>query len=164
VWAIIAGSGVDNQGRPLVPPGVHSPRSVPMLHGLPVVIDENIAETWGSSVPPSLGAVSAGRISPVDGNGTWVPILLGRWSDLIYFQSEPVIELLEEPLSGTLEVRFQARSYVAAAPARVTWGGSSVSFSGTNQGGGVNNGAPVSWGAVTNFVSNSILQPASSGY
>ncbi len=145
-------------------PGMHHPDAVPTLHGLPIVFDENILETFGGSLAPSLGAVSAGRVEPVDGNGTFVPVLLGRWSDCLYFQSEPVIELMDEVLSGTLMVRFQVRCYVAAAPGRVVWGGSNVSFSASNQGGGLNQFAPCSYGAVTNFVSNSILQPASAGY
>jgi HK97 family phage major capsid protein len=163
VWGIIAGSS-DAQDRPLILPGTHDPDSVKTLHGIPVVEDMNIVETFGGSVLPSLSPVSAGRIAPTDGNGTWVPILLGRWSDCIYFQSEPVVELMDEVLSGSLQVRFRVRCYVAAAPGRVVWGGSSVSFSGTNQAGGVNNGAPVSYGALTNFTANSPLQPASAGY
>jgi HK97 family phage major capsid protein len=164
VWDIISGSGVDSQVRPLVPPGMHHPSSVPMLHGLPVVFDENVVETFGGAIPPYMSTVSAGRYSPTDGNGTWVPIIAGRWSDCLYWQSEPVISIMEQVLSGSLMVRFQARCYIATAPGRVVWGGSNVSFSGTNQGGGVNAQAPCSFGAVTNFVTNSILQPASAGF
>ena len=164
VWDIISGSGVDSQVRPLVPPGVHHPSSVPMLHGLPIVFDENIPETWGGSIPPYISSVTAGRYAPTDGNGTWVPIICGRWSDCLYWQSEPVISIMEQALSGTLQVRFQARCYIATAPGRVVWSDGNVSFSGTGQGGGINSQAPISYGAVTNFVSNSILQPASAGY
>jgi HK97 family phage major capsid protein len=164
VWDIICGSGVDGQNRPLVPPGVHVPGAVPMLHDLPIVFDENIVQTFGGTTPPYLGSNSAGRVAPVDGTGTWVPILCGRWEDCIYWQSEPRIELLDEVASGSLQVQFRAYCYVAAAPARVVWGGTSQTFSQANQAGGVNANAPVSYGAVTNFFSNSILQPASAGY
>jgi HK97 family phage major capsid protein len=164
VWAIITGSGVDGQDRPLNPPTMHGLGHVPMLHGLPIVIDENIPETFGGTIPPGLSTVSAGRLAPADGNGTWVPILCGRWADCLYFQSDPVVRVMPQVLGATLQVRFQVYCYVAAMPARVVWGGTSATFSGTNQGGGVNNGAPCAFGAVTNFVSNSILQPASAGY
>lgn len=164
LWDIISGSGVDAQNRPLVPPGMHSPSAVPMLHGLPVVGDENIPETFGGSVPPVMSAVSAGRVAPADGNGTWVPVILGRWKDCLYFQSEPVIRIMDEALSGAGQVRFQAYSYVAAHPGRVVWGGSSGTFSAASQAGGLNNGAPVSYGALTNFTANSPLQPAANGY
>ena len=164
VWAIIAGSGVDAQDRPLVPPGVHPSGALKMLHGLPVVVDENLPETFGGTTTPYMNIISAGRLSPTDGNGTWAPILLGRWPDCLYFQSEPVIRIMDEALSGTLQVRFESRCYVASHPGRVIWSGSNQTFSATNQAGGLNNGAPVAYGAVTNFVSNSILQPAAAGY
>jgi HK97 family phage major capsid protein len=164
LWDMICGSAADAQNRPLVTPGMHSPSAVPVLHGLPVIGDENIPETFGGAIPPVMSAVSRGLYAPLDGNGTWIPIVLGRWKDCLYFQSEPVIRIMDEALSGTGQVRFQAYSYVAAVPGRVAWAGASGTFSGTSQAGGLNNGAPVSYGALTNFTANSPLQPAANGY
>jgi len=55
--------------------------------------------------------------------------------------------------------------YVAAAPNRVVYGGSgNVSFSGTDQAGGVNVGAAVAYGATSQYQTNSVLQATSLGY
>jgi HK97 family phage major capsid protein len=164
VWAIIAGAGVDSQDRPLILPGVHPSSAVKMLHGVPLTEDMNIVETFGGTLTPQLSVASSGRYAATDGNGTWVPVLLGRWSDCVYWQSEPVIAIMPEVLSGSLKVRFQVRCYIATAPGRIVWGGQNVSFSGTDQAGGVNNLAPVSYGAVTSFTSNSVMQPAAAGF
>jgi predicted phage gp36 major capsid-like protein len=161
-WAIASGAA-DSQNRPLDPPGMHHPAAVPMLHGLPVVIDENILDTFGGGTPPTIG-LSSGVASPTDGNGTWTPILAGRWQDCIYWASEPRIRVMLETLAGNLQARFQVYTYIAAAPNRVVWGGSNQTFGGTAQAGGVNAGAAVAYGAMSQYTSNSVLQATSLGF
>jgi HK97 family phage major capsid protein len=161
-WMIASGSG-DRSGRPLNPPGPQHPDAVPTLHGLPVCLDQNLPNTFGGGTPPTIGQ-SNGVTSPTDGNGTWAPILAGRWSDLIYWQSEPTVRVMAEVLAGTLQARFQVRTYVAAIPNRIQYAGSNVSFSAFSQAGGVNTGAAVSFGGLTQYTTNSVLQPASSGF
>jgi HK97 family phage major capsid protein len=157
VMDIISGSGVDAQDRPLVLPGMGGADDVPMLHWTQVVEDANIPLTFGGTTAPSIG-VSSGVTSPTDGSGSWAPMLLGRWSDCIFWQSEPVVRVMSDVLGGTLQARFQVHTYIAAIPNRVQWAGGNVSFSGSSQGGGVNTGAAVSYGGLTQFTSNGILQ------
>lgn len=164
VWDIISGSGEDANGRPLVLPGMCGPGEVPTLHRTQLVEDSNIPLTFGGATAPSMGTYSNGVTSPTDGNGTWAPLLLGRWSDCIYWQSEPQVRVMSQVLSGTLQVRFQVMTYVAAMPNRVQWAGSNQTFSGTDQGGGVNTGGSVAYGALTQFTTNGILQPAAAGF
>lgn len=161
VWDIISGNAADNTGRPLVLPGQDA---VPTLHRTPVIEDTNIPLTFGGATAPYMGPVSTGVTSPTDGNGTWAPLLLGRWSDCIYWQTEPVVRVLEEVLAGTLQVRFQVMTYIAAMPNRVQWAGTNQTFSGTDQGGGVNTGGSIAYGGLTQFVTNGILQPAAAGF
>ena len=158
VWAIICGSA-DGQNRPLVPPGITSKA----LHGLDVYEDENIPLSFGGTAAPGIG-VSAGVVSPAAGNGTYTPLLLGRWSDLIYLASEPRVQVMTGILSGSLQVRYQVRRYVAALPARIQWGGGNVSYSGTSQSGGVNNAASVSYGAFYQPQANGPLNLSGAGY
>ena len=157
VTDIIAGSGTDAQNRPLVLPGMGSPGDMFMLPPVPVVEDANIPLTFGGTTAPSIG-LSAGITSPTDGSGSWAPMLLGRWADCIFWQSEPTVRVMAEVLGGTLQARFQVHTYIAAIPNRVQWNGNNVSFSGTDQGGGVNTNAAVSYGGLTQFTSNGILQ------
>jgi HK97 family phage major capsid protein len=161
-WAI-ASAAPDGQNRPLNPPGMLSPDAVPMLHGLPIVQDVNIPDTWGGGTPPTIG-LSNGVTSPTDGNGTWTPILAGRFEDCIYWQSEPQVRILLESLAGNLQARFQVWTYVAAAPNRVVSGVGNVTFSGTSQAGGVNTGAAVAYGAMSQFTANGVLQATSLGF
>jgi HK97 family phage major capsid protein len=163
VWDIISGSGEDAQGRPLILPGMCGLGEVPTLHRTPVIEDTNLPLTFGGATAPSIGQ-SAGVTSPTDGNGTWAPLLLGRWSDCIYWQTEPQVRVMPEVLGGTLQVRFQVMTYIAAMPNRVQWAGSNQTFSGTDQGGGVNAGGSVAYGALTQFTSNSPLQAAANGF
>lgn len=158
VMDIISGSGVDAQDRPLVLPGMCSPGDVPMLHWTPVIEDANLPLTFGGTTPPTISGVSSGITSPTDGNGTWAPMLLGRWADCIYWQSEPVVRVLAEVLDGTLQARFQVYTYIAPIPNRIQWAGGNVTFSASSQGGGVNTGAAVSYGGLTQFTTNGILQ------
>jgi len=158
VWAIIAGS-CDGQNRPLVEPG----REGKFLHGLPVIEDENIDSSFGGSIAPSIG-VSAGVISPTAGNGTYAPVLLGRWADCLYFTSEPKVKVMPQALAGTLQVRYQVTQFIASMPGRIVWGGTNVTYSGEDQAGGLNTGAACAYGAFTQFESNSPLSPSSLGY
>jgi hypothetical protein len=66
--------------------------------------------------------------------------------------------VFREVANGNLSARIRLHAYVAAIPNRFVWGGTSQSFSGTNQGGGVNAGAAVSYGALSQFQTNSVLQ------
>jgi HK97 family phage major capsid protein len=158
VWGILCGSA-DANNRPLVEPG----RLVKALHGLPLVEDENLVSSFGGTTPPSIG-ISAGVVSPTAGNGGYAPVLLGRWSDLFWFASPPVVQVLPEVLSSTFQVRYRVSRYVASMPGRVQWGGVNQTFSGTDQGGGLKNGAAVGYAAFTNFTSNGPLQPAANGW
>lgn len=158
VWAVISGSA-DGSGRPLVTPGV----TAKALHGLPVVEDENLVSSFGGTTAPSIG-ISAGVTSPTAGNGTYAPVLLGRWEDLVYFASEPEVEVMPDVLSSTLQVRFRVTQYIAAFPARVVWGGGNVAFAGTSQAGGLNTNAACSYGAFTQFQANGPLSPSTAGF
>jgi HK97 family phage major capsid protein len=158
VWAIISGSA-DSQNRPLVEPG----RQGKFLHGLPIIEDNNLVSSFGGGTAPSIG-VSAGVVSPTGGTGTYAPILLGRWSDLVYFTGEPRVQVMQDVLAGSLQVRYAVRQYIAAMPSRIAWGGSNVTYSGTNQSGGLNTGAACAYGAFTQFESNGPLSPSGAGY
>ena len=158
VWAIISGSA-DGNNRPLVEPGTMAKT----LHGLPVVEDENLVSSFGGTTAPSIG-VSAGVVSPTAGSGAYAPLLLGRWSDLVYFTSEPRVQVMSEVLAGALQVRYQVRQYIAAMPSRIVWGGTNVTYSGTDQSGGVNTGAACAYGAFTQFETNGPLSPSGAGY
>ena len=161
VWAIICGTA-DSQLRPLVTPGTQGKT----LHGIPIVEDSNIPETFGGSTAPSI-TVSAGVISPTDGSGTgssYTPLLLGRWSDLIYFSGEPKVKVMPQALAGTLQVRYQVTQYIASMPARIVWGGSNVTYSGTSQSGGVNTGAACAYGTFNQHQANGPLSPSGAGY
>lgn len=156
-WSIYSASA-DSQQRPL-----NNGDGPPMLHNIPVVLDQNLPSTFGGATPPTIG-ISNGVTSPTDGNGTWANILCGRWADLIVWQSEPQIDCMLQVLSGNLQARFRVYCYIASAPNRVVWGGSNKTFSAANQGGGVNAGAAVAYGGLSQYTSNSVLQPAAAGF
>jgi HK97 family phage major capsid protein len=156
-WSIYS-AAADSQQRPL-----NHGDGPPMLHNIPVILDQNLPSTFGGASAPVIG-VSSGVTSPTDGNGTWAPILCGRWQDCILWQSEPQIRVMLQVLSGSLQARFQVYCYVAAAPNRVVWGGSNATFSAANQGGGVNAGAAVAYAGLSQYTSNSVLQPAAAGF
>jgi HK97 family phage major capsid protein len=162
VWAIICGTA-DTQLRPLVTPGTQGKT----LHGIPVVEDNNIPETFGGATTAPSITVSAGVISPTDGTGTgasYTPLLLGRWSDMIYFSGEPKVRVMPQALAGTLQVRYQVTQYIASMPARIVWGGSNVTYSGTSQSGGVNTGAACAYGTFNQHQANGPLSPSGAGY
>jgi HK97 family phage major capsid protein len=162
VWSVIC-AAADQQQRPLVCPGVHDPDAVPSLHGLPLVIDPAVPVTFtnttgGSVVNPYVGAISAGQVAPAAGTGTYTPVFCGRWADAFVYESDYRLAVFREADSGNLNARIRLHNYVALIANRFTWAGSNQSFSGTNQGGGLNAGGAVSYGALTQMVTNSVLQ------
>jgi Phage capsid family len=162
VWSVIC-AAADQQSRPLVCPGVHEPDAVPSLHGLPLTIDPAVPVTFsstagGSAANPYIGTVTAGQVAPTAGTGTYTPLLCGRWADCFLYEGDYRLGVFREAESGgNLNARIRLHNYVATIPARFTWAGANVSFSGTNQGGGLNTGGAVSYGALTQMVSNSVL-------
>jgi len=158
VWSLMC-AAADAQNRPLVPPGVHAPDATPSLHGLPLIIDPAVPATFAASgTQPYIGAVTSGQAAPVAGSGTYTPVLLGKWDDAFLWEGDYRVAIMQEVLAGELLVRVQMRNYIASIPNRLTWGGANTTFSGTNQSGGINAGGAVSYGALTQTVSNSVLQ------
>ena len=161
-WSLIC-AGADQQSRPIVPPGVHHPDAVPSLHGLPLIIDPAVPVTFtnttgGSAANPSVSPATAGQVAPTAGTGTYTPVLCGRWADCFVYEGDYRLAVFREVESGSLNARIRLHNYVVTIPNRFTWAGSNQSFGGTNQGGGLNAGGAVSYGALTQMVSNSILQ------
>ena len=162
VWSLIC-AAADQQSRPIVCPGVHPPAAVPSLHGLPLVIDPAVPVTFpnttgGAVTSPYVGATTAGQVAPQAGTGTYTPVLLGRWADCFVYEGDYRLAVFREVEAGDLNARIRLHNYVAMIPNRFTWAGANQSFSGTNQGGGVNTGGAVSYGALTQMVTNSVLQ------
>jgi len=154
LWATMC-AAADAQFRPLVPPGA----SGKFLHGLPIVEDPSVPTTFATSgLQPAIGALTAGQVAPAAGSGVYTPLLLGKWADCFLWEGEYKLMVYRETLAGDLMARVQLRNYVAAIPNRYTWGGTSQTFGGTNQGGGYNNGAAVSYAALTQQVTNSVMQ------
>jgi hypothetical protein len=85
--------------------------------GRPWYVDANIPLTFGGGTTnPSMSTTSAGHTSPTDGSGsgdTFTPFLAGVWDDMLLFEGDIRSRVLQEILSGTLQVRFQVYSYVA---------------------------------------------------
>jgi hypothetical protein len=85
-------------------------------------LDANIPLTFGgATTQPAMAATSAGHVAVTDGTGagnTFTPLLAGVWDDLLLFEGETRSRVLQEVLSGTLQVRFQVYSYVAFIPNR----------------------------------------------
>ena len=164
VWSLIC-AAADQQARPLVPPGMHAPNAVPMLHGLPVVVDPAWPTTFtnttgGSASNPAVNSLTNGQVAPAAGSGTYSPVLCGRWADCFAYEGDYRLQVFRqsEVASGSLNARIRLHNYVALIPNRFTWAGTNATFSGTNQGGGINAGGAVSYGSLTQFVSNSVLQ------
>jgi len=162
VWSVIC-AAADQQQRPLVCPGVHDPDDVPMLHGLPLVIDPAVPVTFanttgGGPANPYVSSVTAGQVAPTAGTGTYTPVLCGRWADCFAYEGDYRLQVFREVESGNLAAKIRLHNYVALIPNRFTWAGSNQSFGGTSQGGGVNTGGAVSYGALTQMVTNSVLQ------
>jgi hypothetical protein len=69
------------------------------IQGLPVLVDGNIPSTLGASTDEDR-------------------ILVLRTQDLLLFESSPRVRVLQEVLSGTLQVRVQIYSYIAFSAER----------------------------------------------
>jgi len=130
VWYAMATAG-DGNSRPLVTPSVQGPWNtvadfspgvvaegpVGSIFGRPWYLDANIPLTFGgASTNPSMSTTSAGHTSPTDGTGSgdnFTPFLAGVWDDILLFEGDVRTRVLQEILSGTLQIRFQIYSYVA---------------------------------------------------
>jgi HK97 family phage major capsid protein len=130
VWYALA-TAADGNSRPLVVPSIQGPFNavadfspgqaaegpVGAILGRPWYLDANIPLTFGgASTNPSMSTTSAGHTSPTDGTGsgdTFTPFLAGVWDDILLFEGDVRTRVLQEVLSGTLQVRFQIYSYVA---------------------------------------------------
>lgn len=103
-WFWIA-SALDNQSRPVMPPGegefaeveydlmVDQAMPVGPLLGLPVFLDQTIPTTAGG--------------------GTEDKIIATRPTDGILFERPPMLRVLTEPLSGTMQARLQLIGFAA---------------------------------------------------
>jgi HK97 family phage major capsid protein len=154
VWNSFA-TATDGNKRPLVPPssqmpfnaagvfddngpGVEGP--VGSILGRPWYVDNNIPLTFGGTTAPSMATTSAGHVSPTDGSGGTSPaipnytgLIGGVFDDLYLFEGEIRSRVLQEILSGTLQVRFQIFSYIAFLPNRYqTASGQIVSYGNAN--------------------------------
>ncbi len=130
VWYALA-TAADGNARPLVVPSIQGPWNavadfapgqaaegpVGSILGRPWYLDANIPLTFGGATTnPSMSTTSAGHTSPTDGTGsgdTFTPFLAGVWDDILLFEGDIRTRVLQEVLSGTLQVRFQVYSYVA---------------------------------------------------
>jgi hypothetical protein len=169
VWYALATAG-DGNSRPLVVPSAQGPyNAISVLDGLqdegpvgqvlgvPWYLDANVPLTFGgASTAPSMSTVSAGHTAAVDGTGTgntFTPFLAGVWDDLLLFEGEIRSRVLQEVLSGTLQVRFQVYNYVAFMPNRYQDASSRIvsygnANSGTTAGAALSTG---SGGGLVNF-------------
>jgi len=170
VWYAMATAG-DGNSRPLVVPSIQGPFNavadfspgvvaegpVGSILGRPWYLDANIPLTFGGATTnPSMSTTSAGHVSPTDGTGsgdTFTPFLAGVWDDILLFEGDMRSRVLQEILSGTLQIRFQVYSYLAFMKDRyqdsnsriVSYGNAS---SGTTAGAALSTG---SGGGLVNF-------------
>ena len=160
VWSLYTAQ-VDSQGRPLVncqhgdlPPGVAG-----YYQNIPVRLDTNIPTTFGGTIEPYMDVITAGQYAAQPGSGSgasYTPLLLARPDDLFMFPGEVRLQTLDQVLSGSLQVRFQAFQYLVAMPNRYVAAaavGSSVSA-----------GGDVAHATLTWQESNSLLILSGSGY
>jgi hypothetical protein len=103
-WAWIT-AALDGQGRPLVVPGDVNEQNAPGL--VSRVVAEGLVGTL-QNVP-----VLVSHALPAT-TGQQDKVLVLRYEDFRLWESTPVLRALVEPLSGTLEVRFQAYEYMGA--------------------------------------------------
>lgn len=160
-WSLYAAQ-VDSQGRPLVndqdlsglPAG-----AVGYYQNIPVWCDANVPTTFGGTTAPSVGAITNGQYAALPGSGTgasYTPLLLARPQDLFIFSGELQLQILDEVLSGSGMVRFQAFQYIAAMPNRYV----AAAATGSN----VSAGGDVAHATLTWQQSNSLLILSGSGY
>ena len=152
-------SQVDDSNRPLalcqcgdLPPGV-----VGYYQNIPVRLDANIPTTsGGATLNPQMGYITQGQYAALAGDGSYTPMLLARPDDLFMFPGEVRMQILDEVLSGSAQVRFQAFQYLVAMPNRFVAAaavGSSVSA-----------GGDVAHATLTSQHSGSLLILSGSGY
>ena len=102
---------LDTTGRPIV----ESPRG----QGMNIAATETAmapVEGLAGNVAFGPNAYISGNVPVTDtsGGGTGQDIAIGaKWDDLWLFEGSPTTRVLEEVLSGTLEVRFQMYNYIA---------------------------------------------------
>lgn len=137
VWYAMTTSN-DTTGRPLVVPSAQGPFNaiadpddpsyeglVGSLMGRPWYVDNNIPITFGGTTAPSMATLSAGHVAPTDGTGgtspngpNYTPAIAGVFDDLLLFEGEVRTRVLQEVLSGNLQIRFQLYNYQAFLPNR----------------------------------------------
>jgi HK97 family phage major capsid protein len=107
---------LDSGGRPIVEaaPGV----GMNLMGFNPAASEVGQAPAEGVAGQVAFGpkAYISGNVPVTDttGGGTGQDIAIGaKWDDLWLFESEPRTRVLEEVLSGTLEIRFQVYGYIA---------------------------------------------------
>jgi HK97 family phage major capsid protein len=167
-WYAMATSA-DTNSRPLVVPSAQGPWNaaaefdpnaaaegpVGSILGKPWFVDNNIPLTFGgASTNPLMSTTSAGHVSPTDGTGsgdTFTPAISGTFDDLLLFEGDIRTRVLQEILSGTLQVRFQIYSYLAFLPNRYQDANSRiVSYGNANS--GTTAGAALSTGTAGGLV------------
>jgi hypothetical protein len=155
-------SQVDDSNRPLalcghtagLPDGAAGE-----YQGCPVYLDSNVPTTFGGTIAPYMGAITAGQYAAVAGSGTgasYTPMMLARPDDLYMFPGEVRLQIQDEVLSGSAQVRFLAYQYAVAMPNRFVAAaavGSSVSA-----------GGDVAHATLTSQHSGSLLILSGSGY
>jgi hypothetical protein len=166
VWYAMATSA-DGNNRPLVVPSISGPWNtaaamddpnyeglVGSILGRPWYVDNNIPLTFGGATTnPSIGK-SAGHVSITDGTGsgnTFTPAIAAAWDDLMLFEGEVRTRVLQEVLSGNLQVRFQIYGYNAFIANRYQ-GASSQIVSYGNANSGTTAGAALSTGTSGGLV------------
>lgn len=174
----LVSSQTDSQQRPLidghgphpVPPGAEpEPGVVGCLPGigLPVLADLNLGDSFGGGVSPPaqpyLSNVNAGVTAYTAGTGAsavYTPMIAIIPADIVLFTGEPRMQLYSQVLSGSLQYRFQLRTYVAGLVNRYVAAGSGT----LANSGGWAAGACTSYGVVTQFGSNSLLNRTAQGF
>ena len=165
-WYAMATSA-DGNSRPLVVPSIQGPFNaaadmgdpnyegiVGNILGRPWYVDNNIPLTFGGATTNPSISKSAGHTAPVDGTGsgnTFTPAIAAAWDDLLLFEGEVRTRVLQEVLSGTLQVRFQIYSYNAFIANRYQ-GASSQIVSYGNANSGTTAGAALSTGTAGGLV------------
>lgn len=99
---LFAGSSMGPQNAAGILTNVASEQIVGNMQGLPIITDPNLPTTLGSETP----------------TGTEDPILIGRVSDSILWESGIRTRAMPETLSGQLTVRLQVFGYLAFTAAR----------------------------------------------
>jgi HK97 family phage major capsid protein len=104
-------TGLDSTGRPLV----ESPRGMG-LNMSSTEVAELPAQGYAGNVPFGPNVYIDGNVPLTDttGGGTGQDVgIAAKWDDVWLFEGDMRTRVLEEVLSGTLEVRFQAYNYIA---------------------------------------------------